>query len=136
QNGIFSEYFDFSSQKVTRYQSVKSFFRLLKRKSFWNIYFFERSKGSTIRESYYVMRSYAYDKVIVDRYILKAGYNFYHFHYCNPTNLKYLHHFPDGKKVICSFWGSDLMRETGVDNVFYVSKALEKADCITVQNAE
>lgn len=133
---IFKEYYNFDKEKVTRYQSIKSFTKLFFTKKFWEIYFFERSQGKSIKESYYFLRSFAYDKVITENYILSSRHNIYHFHYCNPNNLKYLHFFSDDIKVVCSFWGSDLMRETGVDNVFYVSKALQKADIITIQNAE
>ena len=133
---VFSEYFNFEKEKVTRFQSFTSFIELSFTKEFWEIYFFERSQGRSIKESYYFMRSFAYDKDLTEKYILTTGYDIYHFHYCNPGNLKYLHHFQTNKKVICSFWGSDLMRETGVANVFYVKKALDKASVITIQNAE
>ena len=133
---VFSEYFNFEKEKVTRFHSLKSFFELSVTKEFWEIYFFERSQGRSIKESYYFLRSYAYDKIITEKYILTADYSIHHIHYCTPANLKYIHHFPKGKKVICSFWGSDLMRETGVANVFYVKKALDKARVITIQNVE
>lgn len=133
---VFNEYFDFEKEIVTRFQSIRSFIQRSFTKEFWEIYFFERSQGRSIKETYYFLRSYAYDKVIVEQYILNADYNIYHFHYCTPERLKYIHHFPENKKIICSFWGSDLMRETGIRNVFYVKKALEKADIITIQNAE
>lgn len=133
---VFSEYFNFEKKKVTPFHSFKSFIELSFTKEFWEMYFFERSQGRSIKETYYFLRSFAYDKVVTEKFILATGYDIYHFHYCNPANLKYIHHFPKGKKVICSFWGSDLMRETGVANVFYVKKALDRASVITIQNAE
>ena len=133
---VFIEYFKFEKEIVTRFQSIRSFIELSLTKEFWEIYFFERSQDLSIKESYYFLRSFAYDKIITEKYILKTDYNIHHFHYCTPANLKYIHHFPKDKKVICSFWGSDLMRETGVANVFYVKKALDRANVITIQNVE
>jgi len=48
----------------------------------------------------------------------------------------YIHFLPQNAHTICSFWGSDLMRNTGVSNVFYVAKALKKAYKITIQSEE
>lgn len=43
---------------------------------------------------------------------------------------------PAGKKIICSFWGSDLLRTADNFNHFVVAKALQRADVITVQSVE
>lgn len=133
---IFSAFFNFKNEKVSRLESDRSFINFSFTPLFWEIYFFERSQGKSRKETYHFLRRMAYDKVIVEKYVLKSNYDIYHFHYCSPKNLNYLHFFPKEKKVVCSFWGSDLMRETGVRNIFYVSKALEKASSITIQNKE
>ncbi|HAO07851.1 MAG TPA: hypothetical protein DCQ50_12920 [Chryseobacterium sp.] len=135
-DSLYSNSYFFEKEKISRFESIKTFLNFSREKLFWEVFYFELSKGKTYKETYYFLRSMAYNKAIVERYILPLDFDVFHFHYCNPQNLRYLHFIPKGRKVVCSFWGSDLMRETGIDNVFYVTKALQNADVITVQNHE
>lgn len=57
-------------------------------------------------------------------------------HYCIPRNLVYLHSVPEGTKLICCVWGSDVLRTSGVRNCFWVSQAFRFADAITTCSPE
>jgi hypothetical protein len=63
-------------------------------------------------------------------------HDIWHFQFCTPSSLRYMEIVPAGTKVICSFWGSDLLRSSGVESYVPVSNALERADAITVQSIE
>jgi hypothetical protein len=51
-------------------------------------------------------------------------------------NIKYAWYIPSTTKVICTFWGSDVLRTSGVENQFYIAKLLKRADTITSQSLE
>ncbi len=63
-------------------------------------------------------------------------YDICHFHYCTADSLQYIDVVPRSTKVICSFWGSDLLRHSGLEAYWSVSNALERADAITIQSIE
>ncbi len=68
-----------------------------------------------------------------------AGFNTYdvfHFHFIQYSYIRTVWLVPRGKKIICSFWGSDLLRTSDSFNHFVVGKVLRKADIITVQSIE
>ncbi|HLA56864.1 MAG TPA: glycosyltransferase [Flavobacterium sp.] len=136
ENSIYRQHLNFKTTKVSGLQLYKSLFAFMRTAFFWQIFYFERSQGKTFREAKSILFSYAWSKFIVENVITKSNYDIFHFHYCNPENLKFAHFLPKESKIICSFWGSDLMRETGTSNVFYVRKALAKANLITIQSQE
>ena len=55
-----------------------------------------------------------------------------HLHFCSIINMVLLYFLAQNHQVICSFWGSDLLRSCGVSNNFWIRKGLEKADKIHV----
>lgn len=63
-------------------------------------------------------------------------YDIWHFHFCTADSLHYLDVAPMHTNVVCSFWGSDLLRHSGLDSYWCVSNALERADAITTQSVE
>ncbi|SHE83414.1 hypothetical protein SAMN05444377_101378 [Flavobacterium fontis] len=60
----------------------------------------------------------------------------FHFHFMQYSYLRSLFLLPKGAKVICSFWGSDLLRTADSFNHFVVYKALRKASIVTCQTPE
>ena len=103
---------------------------------FWEIFFFELSQKVHPFIIFDSLQMYARANHIVKKHILPQNHHIYHFHYCIPEYLMYLHFLPENSNIICSFWGSDLMRITGVSNVYYVSKALRRSTKITIQSQE
>ncbi|MTI20052.1 hypothetical protein E1176_03370, partial [Fulvivirga sp. RKSG066] len=63
-------------------------------------------------------------------------YDFIQIHFVSLSNILAAPFFNEKSKLILSFWGSDLMRNSGMVNHFYVSQALEKAKYISVQSVE
>jgi glycosyltransferase involved in cell wall biosynthesis len=66
----------------------------------------------------------------------RASWDLWHFHFCTAHSLRYLDAAPPATPVICSFWGSDLLREAGSENHWVVRRALRRASAITVQSVE
>lgn len=60
----------------------------------------------------------------------------FHFHYLQYSYLRELFFVPKHKKIVCSFWGSDLMRTSDTFNHYFVKKALERTTVITCQSME
>jgi len=68
--------------------------------------------------------------------IRRQRHDIWHFHFCTNSSLRYMDIAPAQTKVICSFWGSDLLRSSGVEAWVPVAAALERADAITLQSIE
>jgi glycosyltransferase involved in cell wall biosynthesis len=63
-------------------------------------------------------------------------YDVYHFHYIVPEFLTPLKYIEKNKKVILTFWGSDLYQQSGNDSYRKQNEALERADYITINTPE
>lgn len=135
-NSVFDQHYDFKKIKLGRVALYKAFFSFMLTPFFWEICYFELSQRKKITTLFKILFSYAWSKTMLEKEMLPLKHSIYHFHFCTPENLKFLHFFPSHAFTICSFWGSDLMRLTGVENVFYVRRALLKAKTITIQNIE
>lgn len=136
KKSIYGNHYDLKNIKIRR---IRLFFELLKlfsKKLIWNVLFFELSQNSGFAQIKRVLLSFARAQYLSKRYITSGTCNLLHFHFCIPESLVYLHFIPKRMKSICSFWGSDLMRITGVSNVYYVQMALRKATAITIQTRE
>jgi len=63
--------------------------------------------------------------------------DYYHFHFVVKNNLLEIPLINEMKsKIIISFWGSDLMRKSGLINFYLSSLACKKASIITIQSIE
>lgn len=67
---------------------------------------------------------------------LLKDYDIYHYHYLDPEFLLTLKYFSKDKKVLMTFWGSDLFQISGTDNYKKQIRALNRADLITVNAIE
>jgi glycosyltransferase involved in cell wall biosynthesis len=132
----FQTKFNFDDVPVSTLQKIAHFFAFSLKSFFWEILFFELSQKMHPKLIFQVLQNYARANYIVKKRMLPQKHHLYHFHYCTPEHLRYIHFLPKNTNIICSFWGSDLMRITGVSNVYYVSKALRKATKITIQSEE
>lgn len=135
-NSPFKKHYNFHKIKVSFPRSVLNFLNFVTHSFFWEIFFFELGQKVHPKIIFKSLLAYSKAKYIVEKNITPLGYHIFHFHYCTPEHLIYLHFLPKESNIICSFWGSDLMRITGVSNVFYVSRALRKATKITIQSNE
>lgn len=64
------------------------------------------------------------------------NYDIFHFHYLSPEYLSAIQFIPDNKKILLTFWGSDLYQVTGVNNYKRQLEGLARADLITVNALE
>jgi hypothetical protein len=87
---------------------------------------------------FYELKKILLDRYIGNRYIrpLFKDYQVIHVHFLMLNNIKYAWYIPSTIKVICTFWGSDVLRTSGVENQFYLAKLLKRADTITSQSLE
>jgi hypothetical protein len=63
-------------------------------------------------------------------------YDAFHFHFITAANVFPVFFLNNKVKIICSFWGSDLMRISGNFDHYVVTAALKRANIITVQSIE
>lgn len=136
ENNIYNNFFDFKKTKIGFYSRIKMTIQLFFLSVFWRILFFEISQQASLKNCKKVINELSRAKYIVDQFIIPMNYDLIHFHFCTPENLRYMNFLPMKAKTICSFWGSDLLRNTGISNVFYVQLALNNASAITIQTRE
>lgn len=63
-------------------------------------------------------------------------YDIINFHSLAPNTLSFVNYINQDKKIILSFWGSDLYQTSGIKNYYEQIKAVQRADIITVLNYE
>lgn len=132
----YKNYFSFKTQPISKWVLYRNVILLFKKRFFWQVLLFDISMGKSLKNIKKNLFSFARARIRVRKYIDSSDFDIVHFHFCSPKNLREIFFLSNRMKIICSFWGSDLMRLTGVSNVFYVSKALEKANEITLQTPE
>lgn len=66
----------------------------------------------------------------------KAPYSVFHFHTCSSGSTEYLDALPKGARIMCSFWGSDLLRSHGLREYWEQTRLLERCELITIQAPE
>jgi hypothetical protein len=132
----YEQFYNFNSKIIPKWGIRKTMWDFSKSKLFWEIIFFEISQKKSAVEIKNLLFEFARAKYIAENFINNLNLDIIHFHFCVPENLKELFFLNPKIKTICTFWGSDLMRLTGVRNVFYVAKALEKTNLITIQTPE
>jgi hypothetical protein len=64
------------------------------------------------------------------------NFDIFHFHYLSPDYLSAIRFIPENKKILLTFWGSDLYQVSGVSNYNKQFEGLHKADLITVNALE
>lgn len=133
---IFENQHHFFSTKYSTKKLMTAFFSIIFKPFFWRVLFYEIGKVKTIKAYRGVIKGQLRNKHIVDKLISPMNHDILHFHYCTPFNLRFVHYLPKKTKVVCSFWGSDLYRVVGKKREFYVSKALNRANAITIQTQE
>ena len=75
-------------------------------------------------------------KYRVEVFFKKNKIDIYHFNFCTPSNIFEIFFLQKRAKTIFTFWGSDLMRVNGAENVYLMTRALKKVTVITVQTPE
>ncbi|WP_396179431.1 hypothetical protein [Flavobacterium sp.] len=137
-NTVFTESLNFDKHlsEISWWKKNWIFCKAIVRVFFLEIFFFELSQKKSVLKALRFCKRLALKEYIYKNYISTGSFDVLHFHFCTRSNLEYLHFVKKEVKVICSFWGSDLWRVSNIRDNFYVSKALNNADVITVQTPE
>lgn len=73
---------------------------------------------------------------VVRKKILPLKHDIYHFHFCTYYSLRFIDFLPATAKIICSFWGSDLLRNSSEFEFHFVTRYLYKATIISTGQYE
>lgn len=133
---IYDKKLDLKSIKMSRLNLYFYAFKFMFSFLAMQVLIFEIQQKKSYKEVKQVFIKFIQSKYIYSNYIKPLKLDIYHFHYCIPKFLMYSFFMPKKKKIVMSFWGSDLMRKQSEYNSFYVKKALKRAKVITVQTPE
>lgn len=100
--------------------------------TFFFILFVEKKAGKSLHFAYHQVKS----KSFFIRNDNFEHYDTFHFHFMQYSYLRELFLVPKGKKIVCTFWGSDLLRTNDILNFYFVKKALNRATVVTCQSEE
>ncbi len=135
KKGIIDTLYNFENEKISFLYSIIYFFKSIRRKLFWKQLFLElHLKG--VNSLMVFIKESIHDLYLVEKKILPLNFDVYHCNSLVKPHVKFLQYLPDDKKIVCSFWGLDLYQRSGVNNYYYISLALNKANVITVQSLE
>lgn len=101
-------------------------------KTFFFILFVEKKLSKSVH--------FCYSQLLAKSFFIRNNsfeeYDTFHFHFMQYSYLRELFLVPKNKKIVCTFWGSDLLRTNDILNFYFVKKALNKASIITCQSEE
>jgi hypothetical protein len=132
----YTKFYSFDNSPMSKFGFRKTFLKFGMTKFFWKTIFFELGLGFSFKRIKNVLIDLTKKKYITDRYINPLNFDIIHFHYIVPENLREIYFLSKNTKIICSYWGSDLLRTDGLANYFYVREGLEIANGISVQTME
>jgi len=137
-NEVFQEVLDFNQYlpQISKWQKINIFVNAIKKTFYKEAFLFELNQKKSIKSAIKNCKRLALKEYVYLNHIEPKNFDVLHFHFCVSSNLEYLHFIKKSTKVICSFWGSDLFRVSDIYNNYYVSKALNNANLITVQSPE
>ncbi|MGB3342521.1 MAG: hypothetical protein WBA61_01280 [Aequorivita sp.] len=135
-NQVFESYHNFNKHQFSKWVQFQALISILFKKIFWIFLWFEVKQGNGTKYIIKFIKKEVKIKACVDKIVLPLNFDVYQFHYCVRSSLKIIHYLPRQSKIVCSFWGSDLYRNKGAYNNFYVKKALGKATHVTIQTPE
>ena len=136
KNSIFENKLDLQVVSVRNKELIISILKVFFNKAFLIIFFFELKNKKSLVHSLKIVKRNAIYLAVAKQFIRNQNYSLYHFHFCVPFNLRFIHYLPKNSKIICSFWGSDLYRRNSKEDIFYVKLALQKTSVITVHTPE
>lgn len=124
------------SHKKTFLAILQSIFLVFFDKHVYQTFFFILLVEKKIKKSFHFVFKHVQAKIF---FITNNNFNefeTFHFHFMQYSYLRELFLVPKGKKIVCTFWGSDLLRTSDVFNFYFVKKALNRANIITCQSLE
>jgi len=124
------------SSKVSAYSYLKAFLALpfdgFLYQTFFFILFIERKFKKAV---HFVLKYFQAKAFFLQNDNFKS-FDIFHFHYLQYSYVRELFLVPKGKNIVCTFWGSDLLRTADILNLYIIKKALNRATAITCQSIE
>ena len=124
------------SHKISFLSNVQSFFLALTDKHVYQTFFFILFVEKKFKKSVHFLYMHIQAKAFFLENNNFNDFDTFHFHYIQYSYIRELFLVPKGKKIVCTFWGSDLLRTNDILNFYFVKKALDKTDIITCQTLE
>jgi hypothetical protein len=122
--------------KPSAFSILKSMFFCLFSKHLFQTFFFITVVEGKLKKGLH----FIYKQILAKAFFIQnnnfSTYDTFHFHFMQYSYLRELFLVPKNKKIVCSFWGSDLLRTADILNFYFVKKALNRATIITCQSAE
>lgn len=115
---------------------IKAFFSIVVTKHFFQTFFFILFFELKLKKAIHFFIESIREKAFFIRNDNFVSYDTFHFHYLQYSYLRKVFFVPKNKKIVCSFWGSDLMRTSDTFNHYFVKKVLNRATLITCQTME
>lgn len=139
-NGVKNDTWMYSNDAVKSKRSYfsifKAIFYLLFSVHFYKMFCFILFVEGKIPKALHYIHQQINSKVFfIDNDNFKE-YDSFHFHYMQYSYLKEFFFIPKNKRIVCHFWGSDLLRTNDILNFYIVKKALNNATIITCQSTE
>ncbi|MEO5777857.1 MAG: hypothetical protein ABIQ27_13210 [Flavobacterium sp.] len=124
------------SNKPSFLSILQSFFLILIDKHTYQTFFFILLVEKKFKKSVHFL----YAQIKAKAFFLTNNnfndFDVFHFHFLQYSYLRELFLIPKDKKIVCTFWGSDLLRTSDILNFYFVKKALSRANIITCQSLE
>lgn len=133
---IYERRFTFKNQPVNKRELLQSFLAFSLTAFFYKIIYFECKRGKSLNYIFNILKKFARIRSVVHNEILKHPFDIFHYHFMTPQYVETIYFLPKKAKIICSFWGSDLLRNNGEEHFFYVNRALQRANAVTIQTPE
>jgi hypothetical protein len=127
---------DIVSKKKSLASVLKSLLFILTNKHTYQTFFFILFVEGKFKKAGHFMLKQFVGKAFFIQNNNFNDFDTFHFHYMQYSYLRELFFVPKGKKIICTFWGSDLLRTNDVFNFYFVKKALNRSNIITCQSLE
>ncbi|HCY74472.1 MAG TPA: hypothetical protein DHV28_00995 [Ignavibacteriales bacterium] len=129
------DYHETVGKKITFAQIFKYLFKKDFVKNFLNENFINRLEGKgNIFKSF---KNCINQLHLIERFSpVLNNYDIINFHSISPGTLPFIRAVNSDKKIILSFWGSDLYQINGIKNYYEQFKAIKRANTITVMSYE
>ncbi len=138
--GVKNESWMYNNENINRNKSALSFLKAivfcLFDKHLYQTFFFILFVERKLLKSFHFIIKQTESKAFFIQNDNFKDYDTFHFHYMQYSYLRELFLVPKNKKIVCTFWGSDLLRTTDILNYYFVKKSLDRSTYITCQSLE
>ncbi len=129
------DYQEIEGKRITFAEIIRYLFKREFLDSYFKEIFINRLEGKC-----HIIKSF---KNCLSHHLLKErfspilnNYDIINFHSLSPGTLSFVKYINPDKKIILSFWGSDLYQINGIKNYYEQFEAIKRADTITVMSYE